>query len=163
MISDDTINRVAILLIVIAFGVLVYGIARYIRWRIQQPPKPGFAETGEDPDELGFDLSCPLTRHRMQRMILKYGIVGSADVRDGKVYEPVSFDRMHPLLGVIDRANGQLQRLKNPQSCSLYIRDSVNDRFMLVPDLDLSDLREIAELLRAAVAERIARTQTHDE
>lgn len=148
------ISTTAIYIAVAVVAALVgVGVFRYIRWRIQ--PQPGFEETGEDPDELGFDLSDILVRHRLQRAIDKNHIVGSADIRDGKVYAPVPFERMHPLLGVIDNANAALHRLKNPAACSLYIRDSVNDRFMLVPDLDLDDLREIAELLRAAVAERM--------
>lgn len=107
----------------------------------------------------GLDLADPAVRERLRTMLEAYNIGGSADIRDGKVYPPVPFDRMHPLLGLIDNANAALYRLKNPAACSLYVRDSMNDRFMLVPDLDLSDLREIAELLRAAVAERIRRKE----
>ena len=155
MISTDMVIYGVVALASIIAGIFV---VRYIHWRIQPLP---FEQTGVDPDELGFDLDCPITRARLARMLVKYGIVGSADIRDGKVYAPVSFDRMHPLLGLINGANMALQNLKNPAACSLYVRDSVNDRFMLVPELDLDDLREIAELLRAAVAEKIARSQSN--
>lgn len=157
-------TKLDILLAVLMFAGAVYLLARYVRWRMQhvlfEPGGyvPDQTEGGEDPDEIyGFDLSCPVTRARLARMLHKYAIVGSADIRDGRVYEPVSFERMHPLLQLIDNANNLRYHMRNPASCSLYIRDSVNDRFHLVPDIDLDDLREIAELLRAAVADKARR------
>lgn len=151
MISNAFMIYAGVALLSVVAGIFVF---RYIRWRIQPLPE-------RDEDETGFDLADPVVRHRLQRMLAKYGIVGNADIREGQVYEPVSLDRMHPLLGVVNSATMVLQRLKNPAASSLYIRDSVNDRFMIVPELDLEDLREIAELLRAAVAERAARIQNH--
>lgn len=152
MISNAFMIYAGVALISIIAGIFVF---RYIQWRIQPLP-----EKPEVEEAILRSLDNPIGRDYLRRALEMNNIVGDADIRDGKVLEPVSFDRMHPLLIVIDNANSALHRLKNPASCSLYIRDSVNDRFMLVPDLDLADLREIAELLRAAVAERKARSQT---
>lgn len=107
----------------------------------------------------GLDLADRSVRERLTTFLERNGIKGDADIRDGKVLVPVSLDRLHPLVVILTNAAAVTQRLKNPAACSLYVRDSVNDRFMLVPELDLDDLREVAELLRAAVAERIARNQ----
>ena len=151
MISNAFMIYAGVALISIVAGIFLF---RYIHWRIQPlPVKP-------DGEEVVLNaLSDPIFRERFKRLLENHNVVGDADIRDGKVYEPMSLDRMHPLLTVIDNANAALHRLKNPAACSLYIRDSVNDKFMLVPDLDLADLREIAELLRAAVAERAARSR----
>ncbi len=153
MISNYFMIYAGVALLSIVAGIFVF---RYIHWRIQPLPEKNEAE-----EAILRSLDNPMGRDYLRRALELNNIVGDADIRDGKVLEPVSLDRMHPLLIVIDNANASLHRLKNPAACSLYIRDSVNDRFMLVPDLDLSDLREIAELLRAAVAERKARSQNH--
>lgn len=162
MISMDTLIYVGVAIAAIIAGIAV---ARYIRWRIQPLGGVGYRDGGLLPGEVlvdgVLDFGDPFVRERLQRMIDAHRLSGSVDIRDGKVYEPVSLDRMHPLLGLINGANMALQNLKNPAACSLYVRDSVNDRFMLVPELDLDDLREIGELLRAAVAERIARSQAN--
>lgn len=87
-----------------------------------------------------FDLGDPATRARLKRMIDKYGITGSADIRDGLVLEPIDLSAAEPLTIVFANATAFLGRLQNPAASSLYVRDSVNDRFMLLSDLDLDHL-----------------------
>lgn len=154
MISNAFMIYAGVAMISIVAGIFLF---RYIRWRIQ--PLPERPEMSDEEQAILRSLANPVGREHLRKALEMNNIVGDADIRDGKVYEPMSLDRMHPLLTVIDNANAALHRFKNPAACSLYIRDSVNGKFMLVPDLDLADLREIAELLRAAVAERAARSR----
>lgn len=149
----ETISYIAAgLIAAVALLIWIRGFHRWLRQRAAVRARREEIATG-------LDLSDPIVRERLTVFLERNRITGSADIRDGKVLVPPSLDRMHPLLGVVNSATSILGRLKNPAACSLYIRDSVNDRFMLVPELDLEDLREISELLRAAVAERIARNQ----
>lgn len=99
-------------------------------------------------DERGMDLSDPLARQRLQQVIEKYGIEGDADIRSGIVLPPVPLEQAQPLAIVLDNAAGMISRLRNPAASSLYVRDSINDRFMLLVDLDLDHLREAAQIMR---------------
>lgn len=91
--------------------------------------------------------------------VLRDKVRGDFDYRDGQVYKPVPDELIHPVIANVNNAIAGLERTKNPAACSLYFRDSVSDRFMLLPDLDIDDLRDIRELLRAAVAERQRKAQ----
>lgn len=99
------------------------------------------------------DLSSPITRARLTSFLDSAGITGSAEIRDAVVY-PMHEDRAHPLAIVFGNAAAFANRLKNPDACSLYIRDSVNDRFLLLADLDLDHIREAAQTLRRVAAEK---------
>ena len=102
------------------------------------------------------DLSSPLTRARLTMFLENSGITGSAEIRDGVVY-PMHEERVHPLAIVLGNAAAFASRLKNPAASSLYIRDSVHDRFVLLADLDLDHIREAAQVMRRVAAEQGAK------
>ena len=102
------------------------------------------------------DLNNPITRARLTSFLASAGIGGSAEIRDGVVYL-MHEEQAHPLAIVFGNAAAFANRLKNPDACSLYIRDSVNDRFLLLSDLDLDHIREAAQMLRRVAAEKGAK------
>lgn len=104
-------------------------------------------------DEI-LDLGSPAVRARLAGMLARYRIEGDANIRDGVILIPVPLDRLHPVFTKFIAARRVLDRVQNRNACSLYIRDSVNDRFTIVPELDLDDLLEATEVLRALVAEK---------
>jgi hypothetical protein len=108
-----------------------------------------------EPVDLGpKDLSNPHIRERMTAFLHNHDIVGDADVRGGKFFPPVPPSKLEPLAIVMRRAWDQVMRLKNPASCSLYIRDSVNDRFMLLDELDVMDIGEILRVVERVAEDR---------
>lgn len=93
-------------------------------------------------------------RERMTAFLEKHEITGDADVRDGRFYAPVPAERIGPLVQVLERAWGVLQQVRNRNACSLYYRDSVNDRWNLVPELDLDDIGECVRVMQRVAADR---------
>lgn len=84
----------------------------------------------------------------------KQNVVGDADIRDGVALAPVPPERLDPLALVLGNAAAFLSRLRNPAACSLYVRDSVSDRFMLLPDLDLDHLLEASRVMQRVAEDR---------
>ena len=99
------------------------------------------------------DLTHEATRARLTLFLTQAGIVGNAEIRDGVVY-PLHEERLHPLAIVLGNAAAFASRLKNPAASSLYIRDSVHDRFVLLSDLDLDHIREAAQVMRRVAAQQ---------
>lgn len=125
----------------------IYG-GPYLR-RFVAPATPAAAAV---PEEVGpKDLSEAHIRERMTQFLANNGIVGDADVRGGRFFAPVPASKLEPLATLMRRAWDRVQRLGNPNACSLYVRDSENDRFVL---LDMLDVADIGEILR--VIERVA-------
>lgn len=109
----------------------------------------------EPPVEVGpKDLSDTHIRERMTSFLANHEIGGDADVRSGKFFPPVPVSKLEPLAIVMRRAWDKVQRLKNPASCSLYVRDSVNDRFMLLDELDMQDIGEILRVIERVAEDR---------
>jgi hypothetical protein len=102
-------------------------------------------EVQEEPTT--HDLDQPLTRARLTTLLAKARVTGSAEIRDGVVY-PMHEGRAHPLATVFGNAATFASRFQNPAASSLYIRDSVNDKFVLLADLDLDHIREAAQIMR---------------
>jgi len=99
-----------------------------------------------DPEPQGFDLTDPRTRARLELFLSKHGIAGDADIRGGKVHPPVPADKLHPLATLFMTAYGRVQMQVNPNSCSLYWRDSANDKFRLM-EIDMDHLLEAGTIL----------------
>lgn len=117
--------------------------------------KTGGLVTPEEPVDTGpKDLADAHIRERMTAFLATHGITGDADVRGGRFFAPVPVSKLEPLAIVMRKAWDRVQRLKNPQACSLYIRDSYNDRFMLLDELDVSDIGEILRVIERVAADR---------
>lgn len=93
-------------------------------------------------------------RERMTLFLAAHEIVGDADVRNGHFLAPVSPAKLEPLAIMMRQAWNRVQTLRNPKACSLYIRDSENDRFMLLDELDLEDIGEMLRVMERVVADR---------
>lgn len=107
------------------------------------------------PPEIGpKDLSNPHIRERMTVFLATHEIVGDADVRGGRFFPPVPVSKLEPLALVMRQAWERVQRMKNPAACSLYIRDSENDRFMLLDELDVQDIGEILRVIERVAEDR---------
>lgn len=100
------------------------------------------------------DLSDHATRAKLNSSLERLGVIGDADIRKGKVYPAVPADRLHPLAVVLENAGAVARRLRNPAACSLYVRDSMNDRFMLLSELDLEHIMDAATVMRRTVEDR---------
>lgn len=98
------------------------------------------------------NLADPEVRDRMQRFLALHCIVGSADIRDGKVDVPPADVDWHPVMLSLRHTVDSLSRLENPNACSLYVRDAKFDRWNLLP-MDLMDLKEILRLFSAVAGE----------
>lgn len=125
---------------VVALASIICGVWT-VRWLHQK-----FRAEAQPEEEL--DLSSADTRARLKRMIDKYGITGSADIREGLVLEPIDLSAAEPLTIVLANATAFIGRLQNPAASSLYVRDSVNDRFMLLSDLDLDHLIDAHRIMQ---------------
>lgn len=116
-------------------------------WLLRHP-KGGVVPPGErmlKDREVMVDLTA---------FLRKQNVVGDADIRDGVVLPPVPPERLDPLSVVLANAAAFINRLRNPASCSLYVRDSVNDRFMLLPDLDLDHLLDASRVMQRVAEDR---------
>jgi hypothetical protein len=100
------------------------------------------------------DLAEQPTRQQLTGFLQKQQVVGDADIRNGFVLPPVPPEKLEPLAVVLGNAAAFIGRLRNPASCSLYVRDSVNDRFMLVADLDLDHLVDAARVMQRVAEDR---------
>lgn len=100
------------------------------------------------------DLAQHETRVQLTAFMQKHGVYGSADIRDGVVYPPVAPDRLEPLAVVLGNAAAMIGRLRNPAAASLYVRDSVNDKFMLLADLDIDHLLDAARVMQRVAEDR---------
>lgn len=99
-------------------------------------------------------LSDPAVRSELTAFLSKQGVVGDADIRAGLVHAPVPPERLDPLAVVLGNAASMLTRLQNPAGCSIYVRDSENDRFMLLGDLDLDVIHEAARVMSRVAEDR---------
>lgn len=99
-------------------------------------------------------LSEESVRAELSGFLRKQMVVGDADIRDGIVFAPVPAERLEPLAVVLGNAAAFLSRLRNPAASSLYVRDSVNDRFMLLGDLDLDHLVDAARVMQRVAEDR---------
>lgn len=100
------------------------------------------------------DLSHHATRDKLNSSLERLGVIGDADIRQGKVFPAIPADRLHPLAVVLENAAAITRRLRNPAACSLYVRDSMNDRFMLLSELDLEHVMEAATVMRRVAEDR---------
>lgn len=122
---------------IITGGHLVHFLHKYFRAHPEPEPCP---------------LSDATVRNRLSLFMTRHKIYGDAQIIDGVVH-PVATINAHPLAMVFRNAVSHMDRMQNPAASSIYIRDSVNDRFLLLADLDVDHLRDAAMLL-SAVAER---------
>jgi hypothetical protein len=121
-----------------------YGF-RWLRRKLQPIP---VAEEGER------DLSDTHVRKGLTDFLARHKIVGDADIRNGFVLAPVPPERLEPLAIVLGNAAAFISRLRNPSASSIYIRDSVNDRFMLLGDLDLDHLVDASRVMQRVAEDR---------
>lgn len=114
------------------------------------------------------DLSDHATRQELTSFLQKQQVVGDADIRNGFVLAPVPPEKLEPLAIVLGNAAAFIARLRNPAASSLYVRDSVNDRFILLGDLDLDHLVDAARVVQRVAEDRrksrsIYKGMTEDE
>lgn len=114
------------------------------------------------------DLSDHATRQELTGFLQKQQVVGDADIRNGFVLAPVPPEKLEPLAIVLGNAAAFIARLRNPAASSLYVRDSTNDRFMLLGDLDLDHLVDAARVMQRVAEDRrksrsIYKGMTEDE
>lgn len=100
------------------------------------------------------NLSTPEVRLDLTAFLQKQLVIGDADIRGGVVYAPVPAERLDPLAVVLENAASMISRLRNPGGSSLYVRDSVNERFMLLSDLDLDHLLDAARVMNRVAEDR---------
>jgi hypothetical protein len=100
-----------------------------------------------------LNLIDPRTRKGLTDFLARHQIVGDADIRDGVVLSVVTVDRLHPVADRLRAAVRTLRHMRNPAASSLYLRDSMTDRFRLI-DLDVEDLEEAVRLLQLLCKER---------
>lgn len=100
------------------------------------------------------DLAEHSSRQELTDALKKWRIVGDADIREGIVMAPVPADKLEPLAIVLGNAAAFIARLRNPAASSLYVRDSVNDRFILLADLDLDHLVDAARVMQRVAEDR---------
>lgn len=100
------------------------------------------------------DLKDQATRQELTAFLQKQQVVGDADIRNGFVLAPVPPDNLEPLAIVLGNAAAFIARLRNPAASSLYVRDSVSDRFMLLGDLDLDHLVDAARVMQHVAEDR---------
>lgn len=99
-------------------------------------------------------LTDPDTRAGLTAFLQARMICGDADIRQGRVYPPVHPDKLEPLANVLGQAVSIIDRLKNPNSCSLYIRDSERDRWQILGELDLLDIADAARVIQRVAEDR---------
>lgn len=114
------------------------------------------------------DLKDQPTRQELTAFLQKQQVVGDADIRNGFVLAPVPPENLEPLAIVLGNAAAFIARLRNPAASSLYVRDSVSDRFMLLGDLDLDHLVDAARVMQRVAEDRrrsrsIYKGMTEDE
>lgn len=100
------------------------------------------------------DLADQGTRQELTGFLQKQQVVGDADIRNGFVLAPVPPEKLEPLAIVLGNAAAFISRLRNPAASSLYVRDSVNDRFILLGDLDLDHLVDAARVMQRVAEDR---------
>lgn len=100
------------------------------------------------------DLANPETRKSLELFLAKHGISGEADIRDCRVIPPVPPSSVEPLSVVLELAASRIDRMKNPNACSLYLRDSETDRWQVLDELSLIDLRHAARVIRRVAEDR---------
>jgi len=100
------------------------------------------------------DLKDQATRQELTGFLQKQQVVGDADIRNGFVLAPVPPENLEPLAIVLGNAAAFIARLRNPAASSLYVRDSVSDRFMLLGDLDLDHLVDAARVMQHVAEDR---------
>lgn len=100
-----------------------------------------------------LSLTDAQVRARLSQFLVKNGITGSAEVREGLVL-PLKEADAHPLATVFGNAVEFANRLQNPAATPIYIRDSVQGRYLLLCDLDIDHIREAAEMLRRVAEEK---------
>lgn len=100
------------------------------------------------------DLKDQATRQELTGFLQKQQVVGDADIRNGFVLAPVPPENLEPLAIVLGNAAAFIARLRNPAASSLYVRDSVSDRFMLLGDLDLDHLVDAARVMQRVAEDR---------
>lgn len=114
------------------------------------------------------DLADHGTRQELTGFLQKQQVIGDADIRNGFVLAPVPPEKLEPLAIVLGNAAAFIARLRNPAASSLYVRDSVNDRFILLGDLDLDHLVDAARVMQRVAEDRrksrsIYKGMTEDE
>lgn len=144
----------------LAFAVTV-AVGLGLGWLYRLGCKPEIVE----PEEPAIrDLAEAAVRSELTAFLQKRNVVGDADIRQGVVYAPVPPERLEPLSVVLENAAAMISRLRNPGACSIYVRDSVNDRFMLLSDLDLQHLLDASRVMNRVAEDRLKRMkeQTND-
>lgn len=137
---------------IIGYGLLIVALAVLpplaVRDWLSPRHKGGVVPPGErtlSDREVMVDLTA---------FLRKQNVVGDADIRDGVVFPPVPPEKLDPLAVVLGNAAVFINRLRNPAACSLYVRDSMSDRFMLLPDLDLDHLLDASRVMQRVAEDR---------
>jgi len=107
-------------------------------------------------------ITDPGVIYGVEQLLGNHFIDGDFEVRDGKVFLPVQPERLGPLANVLDNAAAHVARQRNPNSISIYYRDSVQDKFHLMPDIDFDILREAASVMRRVAADRKQSTRLYE-
>lgn len=107
-------------------------------------------------------ITDPGVIYGVEQLLLQHRIEGDFEVRDGKVHLPVPPERLSPLANVLGNAAAHVARQRNPNSISIYYRDSVQDKLHLMPDIDFDILREAASVMRRVAADRKQSTRLYE-
>ena len=156
MISMDTAIYVIVAIVSSLIG--LYAVRRLDRWLKHRNAVEARLR----------DLAEHSTRQELTGFLQKQQVVGDADIRNGFVLAPVPPEKLEPLAIVLGNAAAFVARLRNPAASSLYVRDSVSDRFMLLGDLDLDHLVDAARVMQRVAEDRrksrsIYKGMTEDE
>lgn len=145
-------------------AVVILGCCLFLVYALVVRPLLGLRQRPmhERPEE-ERNLNALHVRRGLSDFLARHRIVGSADIRDGEVLPAVSVERLYPLAIRLDNAYSVLRRLPNPAASSLYVRDSVSDKFRLL-DLDVEDIGETVRLLQMVERQlqEIAKERTHE-
>lgn len=131
----------------------IYGRLSHVRFgreAVARPPAPEIR-----------NIAAVSVQRGLQEMLNRAAIVGDFDYRDGKVSLPVPPEQVHPIAAIITNAVSHVAMQPNPNSVSMYWRDSVNDRFHILPDLDFEVLREAASIMRRVAEDRRLSTKLY--
>lgn len=107
------------------------------------------------------DPKDPAIRASLVTLLTRARVVGDFNWRDGRVELPVPPEKVSPIATILTNAVSHVAAQRNPNSVSIYWRDSVNDRFNILPDIDFEVLREAASIMRRVAEDRRLSTKLY--
>lgn len=94
------------------------------------------------------DLACPATRLDLQQLLAKANVVGSADIRDSRVFPAPDLDAGHPVLRVAASAVADFyRRTPNSNAQALYWRNPSTGGYEFFGEFDVECASDVVGLL----------------